>query len=137
MGERVCFVSKGGLCNGALALSCLPSSNAPLSPHLHLFNTQTGNSVCVFVHGFEPYFYCECPQGWVPEDYEELLGALRVRTRSARLCMRIAGADAVAGGGGEGGNHQELAAAHVLPCIFAAVVVQTCGVAARSPPCPA
>jgi hypothetical protein len=38
-----------------------------------------GNSVCVFVHGFEPYFFCECPSHWVPEHYEELLQALRVR----------------------------------------------------------
>ena len=37
-----------------------------------------GNSVCVFVHGFEPYFYVECPPNWVPEHYEELLKALRV-----------------------------------------------------------
>eukprot|EP00775_Hariotina_reticulata_P002392 gene2392-2696_t len=36
-----------------------------------------GNSVCVFVHGFEPYFYCDCPHDWSPEDCNELLLALK------------------------------------------------------------
>lgn len=35
--------------------------------------------MCVFVHGFEPYFYCDCPPNWSPEDNQELLYALRVR----------------------------------------------------------
>ncbi|GAB4815412.1 hypothetical protein N2152v2_002458 [Parachlorella kessleri] len=35
--------------------------------------TEKGNSVCVFVHGFEPYFYVESPlPQWTPDDSEEL-----------------------------------------------------------------
>eukprot|EP00882_Tetradesmus_deserticola_P012278 GHRQ01013012.1.p1 GENE.GHRQ01013012.1~~GHRQ01013012.1.p1 ORF type:complete len:524 (+),score=217.75 GHRQ01013012.1:79-1650(+) len=40
-----------------------------------------GNSVCMFVHGFEPYFYCDCPSGWGPEDCQELCTALRDHPR--------------------------------------------------------
>eukprot|EP00878_Enallax_costatus_P032569 GHUV01035804.1.p1 GENE.GHUV01035804.1~~GHUV01035804.1.p1 ORF type:complete len:108 (-),score=14.96 GHUV01035804.1:561-884(-) len=44
-----------------------------------------GNSVCVFVHGFEPYFYCDCPPNWSPEDCQELVYALRVGSRDSSL----------------------------------------------------
>ena len=38
-----------------------------------------GNSVCVFVHGFEPYFYVEAPlPQWTPDDSEELCKLLNV-----------------------------------------------------------
>ncbi|GAX78824.1 hypothetical protein CEUSTIGMA_g6261.t1 [Chlamydomonas eustigma] len=34
--------------------------------------TDYGNSVCAFVHGFEPYFYAEKPRNWGTEALEEL-----------------------------------------------------------------
>ncbi|WIA42723.1 hypothetical protein OEZ86_008668 [Tetradesmus obliquus] len=47
-------------------------------PVVRMFGVNdAGNSVCVFVHGFEPYFYCDCPHGWGPEDCQELCNALR------------------------------------------------------------
>jgi hypothetical protein len=63
------------------------------TPHHRRRRRPPGNSVCVFVHGFEPYFFVECPQHWVPEHYEELREALRVggagrggAGRGGRLC---------------------------------------------------
>ena len=37
-----------------------------------------GNSLCVFVHGFEPYFYVEAPTGFGPDDCVSLSNALNV-----------------------------------------------------------
>lgn len=37
-----------------------------------------GNSVCVFVHGFEPYFYIEAPHNFGPDDCEQLRSLLNV-----------------------------------------------------------
>ena len=37
-----------------------------------------GNSVCTFVHGFEPYFYIEAPMGFGPDDCEPLQSLLNV-----------------------------------------------------------
>lgn len=34
--------------------------------------------MCVFVHGFEPYFYAEKPADWTPDERVELLKLLRV-----------------------------------------------------------
>ncbi|KAI8471465.1 MAG: DNA polymerase delta subunit one [Monoraphidium minutum] len=57
-------------------------TNAQLVPVVRMYGVNdAGNSVCVFVHGFEPYFFCECPPHWVPEHYEELLAALRRHPR--------------------------------------------------------
>lgn len=38
----------------------------------------TGNSVCVFVHGFEPYFYIEKPPAMSHEDIETMTQMLNV-----------------------------------------------------------
>lgn len=39
----------------------------------------TGNSVCVFVHGFEPYFYVEAPTAtFSPDDCQALADLLNV-----------------------------------------------------------
>ncbi len=40
-----------------------------------------GNSVCAFIHGFEPYFYIEAPMGFGPDDVESLCRELNVRRR--------------------------------------------------------
>eukprot|EP00887_Chlorella_sp_A99_P006196 scaffold3.g6196.t1 len=38
-------------------------------PVLKMFGvTRAGNSVCAFVHGFEPYFYVEAPPRFTPDD---------------------------------------------------------------------
>ena len=37
-----------------------------------------GNSLCVFVHGFEPYFFVEAPTGFGPDDCVSLSNALNV-----------------------------------------------------------
>ena len=41
-----------------------------------------GNSVCAFVHGFQPYFYIEAPRGFGPDDCDALCSQLNVRTLS-------------------------------------------------------
>lgn len=38
-----------------------------------------GNSVCAFVHGFQPYFYIEAPRGFGPDDCNSLSSQLNVR----------------------------------------------------------
>jgi hypothetical protein len=43
-----------------------------------------GSSVCVFVHGFEPYFFAEAPQGFSPDDCAPLAEELNVRPRLPR-----------------------------------------------------
>ncbi len=43
---------------------------------LHL---AAGNSVCAFVHGFEPYFYVEAPPAFGPDDCDSLRSQLNVR----------------------------------------------------------
>ena len=40
---------------------------------------RAGNSVCAFIHGFEPYFYVEAPMGFGPDDVESLCRELNVR----------------------------------------------------------
>ena len=42
----------------------------------------TGNSVCAFVHGFQPYFYIEAPRGFGPDDCDSLCSQLNVRSSS-------------------------------------------------------
>ena len=37
-----------------------------------------GNSICAFVHGFEPYFYVEAPPGFGPDDCDSLRALLNV-----------------------------------------------------------
>lgn len=37
-----------------------------------------GNSVCAFVHGFEPYFYIEAPPNFTSEDIPFLIAELQV-----------------------------------------------------------
>ena len=39
---------------------------------------RAGNSVVVFVHGFQPYFYIEKPRHWSGEECEGLVGELNV-----------------------------------------------------------
>lgn len=37
-----------------------------------------GNSICTYVHGFEPYFYIEAPRGFGPDDCDSLCAQLNV-----------------------------------------------------------
>ena len=63
------------------------------APILRIFGvTEAGNSVCLFVHGFEPYFYIEAPPGWGPDECDILCNELNVRRQIsfalfARLSM--------------------------------------------------
>ncbi|XP_002983728.2 DNA polymerase delta catalytic subunit isoform X2 [Selaginella moellendorffii] len=45
--------------------------------------TQQGNSVCCHIHGFEPYFYISCPDGWNPDDTSKFRHTLETRMREA------------------------------------------------------
>ena len=50
-------------------------------PIVRMFGvTEAGNSVCAFVHGFEPYFYVESPTAqFSPDDCQSLAAKLNVR----------------------------------------------------------
>lgn len=53
-------------------------SKAQQVPVVRLFGVNdAGNSVCVFVHGFEPYFYADCPPEFTPECCAELCRVLQ------------------------------------------------------------
>ena len=58
-------------------------SLAPLKqvwPVVRMFGvTKAGNSVCAYVHNFEPYFYIERPNGWGEEHLHALQEQLNVR----------------------------------------------------------
>ncbi len=43
-----------------------------------------GNSVCAFVHGFEPYFYVELPYGFTPDDIDAFRRALETELVNSR-----------------------------------------------------
>ena len=43
-----------------------------------------GNSVCTFVHGFEPYFYVEAPNNFSPDDCDSLAATFNVRRAGGR-----------------------------------------------------
>jgi DNA polymerase delta subunit 1 len=66
-------------------------------PVLRMFGVnQHGNSVCTFVHGFEPYFYVEAPNNnFSPDDCVSLAETLnsalsgRDRSRNPRSCLRV------------------------------------------------
>ena len=45
-----------------------------------------GNSVCAFVHGFEPYFYVEAPPAFGPDDCDSLRAQLNVSTLITLSC---------------------------------------------------
>ncbi|KAK9916868.1 hypothetical protein WJX75_008145 [Coccomyxa subellipsoidea] len=46
-------------------------------PILRMYGvTEQGNSVCTFVHGFEPYFYIEAPRSFGPDDCDSLSAQL-------------------------------------------------------------
>jgi hypothetical protein len=63
------------LCKNSRKCCCLPC--------------YAGNSVCLFVHGFEPYFYCSCPEDWGPEHFQELKNTLAVRVVAAGLTALV------------------------------------------------
>uniref|UniRef100_A0A1D1ZQR0 DNA polymerase n=1 Tax=Auxenochlorella protothecoides TaxID=3075 RepID=A0A1D1ZQR0_AUXPR len=66
-------------------------------PIIRMFGvTELGNSVCLFVHGFEPYFYIESPRPtFSPDDCRALvemfnnLLATKDRSGNAQCCLRI------------------------------------------------
>ena len=41
-------------------------------------HSDAGNSLCAFVHGFEPYFYVEAPPAFGPDDCDSLRAQLNV-----------------------------------------------------------
>ena len=43
-----------------------------------------GNSVCAFVHGFEPYFYVEMPSGFSPDDIDAFRKTLETELINSR-----------------------------------------------------
>ena len=47
-----------------------------------------GNSVCAFVHGFEPYFFVEAPPAFGPDDCDSLRAQLNV-SQLASLPARV------------------------------------------------
>ncbi|KAL7112135.1 hypothetical protein ACP275_05G133300 [Erythranthe tilingii] len=48
-------------------------SSSGLAAIIRIFGvTKEGHSVCCFVHGFEPYFYANCPSGMGPDDISRL-----------------------------------------------------------------
>jgi DNA polymerase delta subunit 1 len=62
------------------ACSLLPTNgDSPLCSPLAC----AGNSCCVFIHGFEPYFYVEAPPTFSPDDCAPLTDTLNVRARPA------------------------------------------------------
>jgi len=71
--------------------SAAPDSRAPV---LRCFGvTREGNSVCVQVYGFEPYFYVTAPPGFSPDDLESFRQVLNARLAESSK-------DASAGGAG-------------------------------------
>ena len=55
-------------------------TDLPEAAILRVFGvTDTGASVCAFVHGFEPYFFVEAPPGFGPDDCDALARSLNVR----------------------------------------------------------
>jgi DNA polymerase delta subunit 1 len=67
----------------------LPGSSGQ-APIIRMFGvTREGNSVCCFVHGFEPYFYIACPPGMGPDDisnfHQSLEGRMRESNKNAKV----------------------------------------------------
>lgn len=59
-----------------IPMPTLPCAQVPV---VRMFGVNdNGNSVCVFVHGFQPYFFCEKPRHWGNEALEELQKELNV-----------------------------------------------------------
>lgn len=51
-------------------------------PVVRMFGVnEAGNSLAVFVHGFEPYFYVECPVAWGPDELALFESTLRQRMK--------------------------------------------------------
>ncbi|KAK9824535.1 hypothetical protein WJX72_011160 [[Myrmecia] bisecta] len=50
--------------------------------------TAAGNSVCAFVHGFEPYFHVEAPSDFGPDDCDSLCDHLNRRLKERNLKAR-------------------------------------------------
>jgi hypothetical protein len=64
---------------GWVCLSAAMLAQCAVTCQSSYIGCRAGNSVCVFVHGFEPYFYVEAPlQQWTPDDSEELCKLLNV-----------------------------------------------------------
>lgn len=72
-------------CQNETLFSLIIYANNPNSPFL---NT-TGNSVSVFVYGFEPYFYVEAPTAtFSPDDCVALAEVLNVSVlKETTLCL--------------------------------------------------
>lgn len=72
-------------------------SNKELMPNssgsaaiLRIFGvTQEGHSICCKVHGFEPYFYVNCPQGMGPDDISRFHQVLEARMREVNKTNKV------------------------------------------------
>lgn len=82
---RMFGVNENGECYLLLpsSINCIwaPNRQAVVEDNdIHDFSCFVGNSVCVFVHGFEPYFYVEAPtSNFSPDDCVSLADTLNVR----------------------------------------------------------
>lgn len=45
--------------------------------------------MCVYVHGFEPYFYIPLPQGYNPDDREIYIREMDVRNPDQKLIVLV------------------------------------------------
>jgi hypothetical protein len=65
-------------------------------PLLRMYGiTAAGNSVCTFLHGFEPYFFCKCSDSRVqlsPDDMPAFQEAFNVRTLATSSPVHVAAA---------------------------------------------
>lgn len=60
-------------------------AGTPETPVVRIFGvTDEGNSVCAFVHGFEPYFYVPAPPNFTPDDVPGFREALNARVGEAQ-----------------------------------------------------
>jgi hypothetical protein len=59
------------------------------APEYVFVSLVAGNSVCVYVHGFEPYFYIPLPQGYNPDDREIYIREMDVRYPTQKLIVSV------------------------------------------------
>ncbi|XP_047334461.1 DNA polymerase delta catalytic subunit [Impatiens glandulifera] len=67
----------------------LPCSSGPAAI-IRIFGvTQEGHSVCCNIHGFEPYFYINCPPGMGPDDISNFHQILEGRMKEANRNSKV------------------------------------------------
>ncbi|KAI5672299.1 hypothetical protein M9H77_12663 [Catharanthus roseus] len=67
----------------------MPNSSGPAAI-LRIFGvSREGHSICCHVHGFEPYFYVNCPQGMGPDDISRFHQILEARMREVNKSSKV------------------------------------------------